>query len=73
MEKQLIEYKNEHIYNGENKIHACSKWDKIDNYDEWLKLLEDCSKKETVNKDWTVNTQFLGVRERDNKIVGMVR
>ena len=34
--------------------------------------MKDCSNKETVSKDWTISTQFLGVRERDNKIVGMV-
>ena len=46
--------------------------DKLYNYDDWLKLLKDCSKKETVPKDWTVTTQFLGIRKRDNRLVGMI-
>ena len=71
-EEELIEYKKEHYNNGEKTIHACSRWDKLDSYDEWLKLLEDCSKKETVPDNWTVSTQFLGVRKNDNKIVGMI-
>lgn len=71
-EKEIIEYKEEHFNNGETRIHACSKLDKMDNYDEWLKLLQKNSKKETVQSNWTVTTQFLGVREKDNKIVGMV-
>ena len=71
-EKQVVEYKKEHFYNEEYIIHACSRWDKLENYDEWLKLLEDCSKKETVPKDWTVTTQFLGIRKNDNKLVGMI-
>lgn len=71
-EKQIIEYKNEHIKNGENIIHACSKLDKMDNFDEWLALVKSNTKKETVQTDWTVTTQFLGIREKDNKIVGMI-
>ncbi|MBQ6992216.1 MAG: GNAT family N-acetyltransferase [Clostridia bacterium] len=70
--KEIIEYKEEHFNNGETRIHACSKLDKMDNYDEWLNLLERNSKKDTVQSNWTVTTQFLGVREKDNKIVGMV-
>lgn len=71
-EQQIMEYKKEHFENGENEIHACSKLDKIENYDEWLELLKNNSKKETVQNDWTVTTQFLGVREKDNRIVGMI-
>ena len=71
-EKQIIEYKKEHFENGEYEIHASSKLDKIESFDEWLELVKNNSKKETVQNDWTVTTQFLGVRERDNKIVGMI-
>lgn len=71
-EQQMIEYKKEHFENGEKTLHACSKWDKIDNYDEWLELLKNNSKKETVQDNYAVTTQFFGVRERDNKIVGMI-
>lgn len=71
-EKQAIEYKKEHFENGETKIHACSKWDKIDSYDKWLENVQNNSKKETASKDWTVSTTFFGVRESDNKIVGMI-
>ncbi len=71
-EKQVIEYKAEHFKNGEEIIHACSRWDKMDNYDEWLELLERNSKEETRDKNWTVSTNFLGIRECDNKVVGMV-
>lgn len=71
-EKEIIEYREEHLKNEEKEIHACSRLDQMDNYDEWLISLEKNSKKETVQSDWTVSTQFLGVRERDNKIVGMI-
>ena len=71
-EKQVREYKKEHFDNGENIIHASSRWDKLENYDDWLNLIEDCSKKETVPENWTVTTHFLGIRRRDNKLVGMI-
>ena len=71
-ERQLIDYKKEHFENGEHTIHASSLWDRTEKYDDWLKLLENNSKKETVSKDWTVTTQFLGIRKRDKKIVGMI-
>ena len=71
-EKQVLEYKKEHFDNGEYIIHASSLLDKLDSFDEWLKLLDDCSKKETVPSNWTVTTQFLGMRKKDNKLVGMI-
>ena len=44
----------------------------MDSYEEWLDFLEKQQSWETVSKDWTVNTTFFGIREIDNKIVGMV-
>lgn len=71
-ERQAIEYKEEHFKNGEKRISACSKWYKIANYDKWLEHLENNSKKETVEENCSVATTFFGVRESDNKIVGMI-
>ena len=71
-EDKVIEYMQEHYDNGEMTVHGCSKLDKMDSYIEWLKLLEKNSKKETVDKNWTVSTQFLGIRQSDEKIVGMI-
>ena len=71
-EKELIQYKEEFFSNGEMIIHASSRWDKIENYDEWLRLLESHAQFETITDNWTVHTNFLGVRESDNKIVGMI-
>ena len=71
-EKQAIEYKEEHFKNGEIEIHGCSLWDKTENFDQWLNQLQNNSNKETISKDWTVSSTFFGVRELDNKIVGMI-
>ena len=71
-EMQAIEYKKEHFDNGENHIHASMKWGEMDSYDEWLDFLETSSHKETVPNDWTVSTEFFGIRKSDNKLVGMI-
>lgn len=71
-EKQMIDYKEEHIKNGENVIHGCSKWDKMNDYDEWLNLLEEHTSYETIKDNWPVHTNYLGVRKSDNKVVGMI-
>lgn len=72
-EKQAIEYKKEHFDNGEMIIHACSRWNKMNSYDEWLQLLEKHSNLEKAIEDnWTAHTNFLGIRRSDNKIVGMI-
>ena len=72
LEDEVLEYMQEHYDSGEIEVHASSLLDKMDSYIEWLKSLEKNSKKETVDKNWTVSTQFLGVRQSDKKIVGMV-
>ena len=71
-EKHAIKYKQEYIDNGEKKIHASAKWDKIDSFEEWIDLLQKNSKKETVSKDWTVTSTFFGIRKSDGKIIGMI-
>ena len=71
-ENQMIEYKEEHIKNNENVIHASSRWDKMSNYDEWLNLLNEQSSFKTIKDNWTVHTTFLGVKKSDNKVVGMI-
>lgn len=71
-EGQAIEYKKEHFENGEKVISACSRWDRIEKYDDWLEKLKEYSSYETIKDDWAVHTNFFGIREEDNKLVGMI-
>lgn len=71
-ENQAREYKEEHLKNGENIIHGCSRWDKTDNYDKWVKSVQNNFHKETADKNWTTDSVFFAVRETDGKIVGMI-
>jgi len=71
-EMQAIEYKQEYFNNGSKEIHAAARWDKMDNYDEWLNLLKEHSSFDTIKDNWTVHTTFFGIRKSDNKIIGMI-
>ena len=40
---------------------------------EWLAATEQCSHADTVPNGWVQATQFLCVRESDNRVVGMIQ
>lgn len=70
-ENQLIEYKKEHFDNNESHISASSKWYKINDYNKWLNLLKE--NEEGNNKEGcVVSTEFLGIRQIDDRVVGLV-
>jgi predicted acetyltransferase len=72
LEKEALAYKQEHINNGESELHGSSLLDKIDIYDDWLKLLKDNSNEKTVHSNWVVASTFFVVRKSDQKIIGMI-
>lgn len=72
LEKEAFEYKQEHIENGESELHGSALFDKIDIYDDWLKLLKANSKEKTVDPNWVVSSTFFVVRKSDQKIIGMI-
>ena len=71
IKQQALDYKNEFFEMGENVINGSALLDYLE-YEEWLKLVEENSSKNTVRSDWVEASTFFVVRESDNKIVGMV-
>lgn len=69
--EEVLEFVREHKENNESEIHGGALVEKLD-FDDWLKLITDNSKKETVNKNWVVSSTFLAIRKRDNKLIGFV-
>jgi len=67
-----IAYRQEHFDFGEDIINGSALFDKINSYDEWLLYIKKISNKETVQPDWVVSSVFFGVRESDNKIIGII-
>ncbi len=46
---------------------------RIDNIEEWLNFNQRCENKETVPENWVTCEQYIYVREKDKKIVGMIQ
>lgn len=71
-EQAALEYKQEHLDNGEPLLHGGSLLDTKDSYDDWLDHLKANSSKETVQPGWVTSSTFFGMRESDNRIVGII-
>ena len=67
-----IAYREEHFDFGEDVINGSSLFDTIDSYEAWLLHIRRNSDAKTVATNWVVSSTFFGVRESDNKIVGMM-
>lgn len=72
LKEKAIDYKQEHFDFGEYEINGSELWDKTDSYEEWLENINKNSDSTTVSKDWVVTDTFFAVRERDNKIIGII-
>ena len=72
LEAEALAYRQEHFDCGETLINGSSLFDQIDSYDEWLLHVKDASDKETVQPDWVASSVFFGVRESDNRIIGII-
>ncbi len=70
-EHQILEYKKEFEDNNENMAGTAN----LPTYkivEEWLDLLKDNSKEETVRTGLVPASTFLALREEDNTIIGMI-
>lgn len=72
MEEKALQFKSEFFANGEKVINGSAMLDIKDNYFEWLKMISDSSRAETVNPNWVVSDTFFAVRKNDGKIVGII-
>lgn len=72
LKTEALAYRQEHFDCGEKIINGSSLFDKTESYDEWLSHVINNSRKETVQPDWVASSTFFGVRESDEKIVGMI-
>jgi predicted acetyltransferase len=71
-EQAALEYKQEHIDNGEMLLHGGSLFDSIASYDAWLNHLKASSSPDTVQPGWVVSSTFFAVRPTENRIIGMI-
>lgn len=71
LEKEALEYRQEHFDFGERVINGSELFDKIISYDEWLAKVVANASAETVDPNWVLTDTFFAVRVSDNKIVGI--
>lgn len=68
----ILEYKKEFIQNNDS-MDGCSSLKRAKNIEEYLKTVKSYENKESLPDEKVVSTQFLCIRETDNKIVGMIQ
>ena len=71
-EKEIQAFRQEFVMNG-GDMDGCLSLRRMENIAEWIKQVEDCSKAETCPAKWVPQTQYIYVRETDNKVVGVIQ
>ncbi len=67
---QVEEYLQEFFDNGEYEIAGDGGLDRIKNFDEWLKKIQNDLSEESIEDDRIPATLYLTVRKSDNRVVG---
>ena len=72
LKERALDYREEHFKNGEKVINGSELLDQIENYEEWLSSVTLNADSKTVNENWVVTDTFFAVREKDNRIIGVI-
>lgn len=70
---QVEEYLQEFFDNGEYEIAGDGGLDRIKDFDEWLRKIQNDVSKENIEENRIPATLYLTIRKSDNKIVGNVQ
>lgn len=69
---QIMSFRQELLQSG-SSMDGCGSLRRTENPEDWFREVEALSKEETLPANRVVSTQFLYVRERDDRIVGMIQ
>ena len=69
---QIAEYREEFI-NANSSMDGCGSLFRMEETEEWLNQVKSLANIETVPSNFVQSTQFIYVREIDNKLVGMIQ
>lgn len=69
---QISEYRQEFI-NASSSMDGCGSLFRMEAPEEWLEQVKSLASVETVPSNFVQSTQFIYVREIDNKLVGMIQ
>ena len=70
--EQIAAYRNEFLSNSDS-MDGCGPLRRIEDPLKWLEYCDTCTDPATVPQGYVPATQFIYVREEDNKIVGMIQ
>ena len=71
--QQVEEYLQEFLENGEYEIAGDGGLDRIQNFDEWLKKIQNDLSNDSAENNRIPSTLYLTIRKSDKKIVGNVQ
>ena len=71
-EKEIAAFRQEFVENG-GDMDGCLSLRRMENIADWLQQVEDCAGEETCPAKWVPQTQFICVREEDQKVVGVIQ
>lgn len=71
-EDEIQAFRREFIRSG-GDMDGCMALRRMNHTEDWIRQVEECSKKETCPEKWVETTQFIYVREEDHKVVGVIQ
>lgn len=71
-EKEIRAFREEFVVNG-GDMDGCLSLRKLERIEDWIKQVEDFSKRDTCPEKFVPQTQFIYLREEDRKIVGVIQ
>lgn len=71
-DKQIQAYRRDFLENG-GSMDGCGSLRRFDRTEDWIAQVESLKKPETTPPDLVPMTQYIYVREEDNKIVGVIQ
>ncbi len=69
--EQIMAYRREFLEAG-GEMAGCCGLHKFESFEEWFAKVKNLSTPETCPRDHAPDTQFIAVRESDNKLIGMI-
>lgn len=70
--EQIKEYRREFL-DADDSMDGCGSLRRIADPMEYIKKCKDCERPETLPEGLVIATQFLFIRESDNRLVGMIQ
>lgn len=68
--EQVMGYRKEFFDNNEHDLHGCAGLEECEIYEEWIDFENRLYEK--YKENYVPSTVYLGVRESDNKVVGII-